>query len=84
MFIRYVDKHRVYATQYTMQCMCTLGITVTFPLFCVMYFSGMLIPKAMAKLTFVAEAYEAISLVSGTNIRSSAKLLLHLIKMNVH
>ena len=62
-FIRAVLAHKKYSTKHTMQFLSTLGILFVYPLFALMYVSGMIVPRANSKCTFIAETYESISLM---------------------
>lgn len=59
--IRVLLEHKKYSVKHTMQFLCTAGILQVYPLFCLMYFVGTLIPKSLGVCSFIAESYEAIS-----------------------
>ena len=46
-----------------MQFLCTMGILFVYPLYSIMYVSGMIVPRANSKCTFIAESYESMSLL---------------------
>ena len=62
-FIRAVLTHKKYSTKHTMQFLCTMGILFVYPLYALMYVSGMIVPRANSKCTFIAETYESLSLM---------------------
>ena len=62
-FIRALLSHKKYSTKHTMQFLCTMGILFVYPLYALMYVSGMIVPRANSKCTFIAETYESLSLM---------------------
>eukprot|EP00116_Pleurobrachia_bachei_P003159 sb/3463421/ len=63
LFIRAFLAHKKYSTKHTLQFISTMGILMVYPLYSLMYTSGMLIPRANSKCTFIAETYESLSLL---------------------
>lgn len=63
LFIKAVMAHKKYSTKHTMQFLSTMGILFVYPLFGLMYVSGMVVPRANSKCTFIAEMYESMSLM---------------------
>lgn len=59
--LKVVRDHKKYSIQHTLQFICTIGILQIYPLYCVMYLSGMIVPKTLSTVTYIAETYEAIS-----------------------
>lgn len=62
-FIKTLLVHKKYSTKHTMQFLCTMGILFVYPLYALMYVSGMIVPRANSKCTFIAETYESLSLM---------------------
>lgn len=62
-FVRALLIHKKYSTRHTMQFLCTMGILFVYPLYALMYVSGMIVPRANSKCTFIAETYESLSLM---------------------
>jgi len=62
-FVRAVLQQKIYSTKHTMQFLATMGILLVYPLYSLMYVSGMIVPRANSKCTFIAETYESLSLL---------------------
>ena len=62
-FLKAVLAHKKYSTKHTMQFFSTIGILMVYPLYALMYVSGMVVPRANSKCTFIAETYESLSLM---------------------
>jgi len=61
--VKVLIQHKKYSVKNTMQFICTIGILQVYPLFCICYFIGTLIPKSLAVMTFFAETYEAMTFI---------------------